>query len=399
MPDPDIVIAGAGIAGLTAALALARQGFSVTLLEKRAALDDQGAGIQLSPNASRVLLRLGLGGGLGGVARAPSKLEIRRTGDPRSIVEVPLQFIADRHGAPYWTLLRADLQQALREALLGEKRVEIMLGVSFKKLSQDSAGVSIEAEDAKGLPLILTARVFIGADGLWSEARRALGDASPPRFTGREAWRGMADVSASPDFLKQPAVFLWLGPSLHCVHYRAGEGGRMNVVLVRAVKAAREGWSSAADKAEIEPMLASLAKPLAALLGTVPQWQAWPLYDRPADYRVSGRAALTGDAAHSILPFHAQGAALAIEDAAVLAQLLKQSGLDAAPAALRAFARLRRARAARVQFASRLNGGTYHLGGFAAAARDTVMQKLGPERLAKSYDWLYGWKPPGEGAR
>ncbi len=397
--DADFIIAGAGIGGLTAALALARIGCTVVILEKRAALDDRGAGIQITPNASRVLIALGLGGALGDVARAPSRLEIRRFGDLRDTVELPLDLIASRHGAPYWTLMRADLQNALRTALAAEQRVTLRLDAALTGIEQQADSVTVTARAADGTAFRLAARALIGADGLWSETRQAAGQAGPPRFTGYEAWRGLADVSAAPDFLKQPIVGLWLGAGAHLVHYRAGAGGALNVVLVRAAASLREGWSNAADKSAIGPLTALMAKPLAQLLDTVPQWQAWSLYDRPAAPMAHGRVALLGDAAHPILPFLAQGAALAIEDAAVLAHHIGQFGLDGAPQAFKAYHRARYRRAARLRRSSRLNGWTYHLAGFKAALRDTVMRTAGGERLAKRYDWLYRWQPPGEGIR
>jgi salicylate hydroxylase len=396
MSRPPVLIAGAGIAGLTAAIALARAGVEALLVERRPGFTEVGAGLQLSPNASSVLHRLGLAPAVARHAVAPRRLDIRRWDKPRSFAGMPMQEAAEPDGAPFWCLRRADLQTALLDQARMMHGIRLMVGRRIVALTQDGRDIAVTVETERGSSETLQASALIGADGIWSDVRRLLGDAGQPAFTGHEAWRTLIPADAAAEFAHMPAVNLWLGRQGHAVHYPVAAGRFINLVLIRKGGPAREGWTREGDRSEVQAMLAGAAKPLKALGAAAEGWQVWSLFDRPAAAMAKGRAALIGDAAHPVLPFLAQGAALAIEDAGLLAALLApalaaaQEG--AIEAALGRFATLRRQRAARVQETARSNGRIYHTGFPLAVARDLVLRRLGDEGMRKRYGWLYGWR-------
>ena len=236
---------------------------------------------------------------------------------------------------------------------------------------------------------------LIGADGLWSRVRDLSGDTSPPVFTGYEAWRALAPAAGAT----QPRVTLHLGPGRHAVHYPVAGGRETNLVVVRQASEAREGWSREGDSRVLAAGLSGASQPLRDLAAAADGWQVWSLFDRKPAAMAKGRIALIGDAAHPVLPFLAQGASLAIEDAAVLARMLAErltrEGSPGVPAAMAAYAAARAARVARVQEASRVNGRSYHLGWPLSLARDIALKRLGPDGLRRRYGWLYDWRDDG----
>jgi salicylate hydroxylase len=394
-PCSRVLIAGAGIGGLTAALALSRLGIAVALFDQAERLEEAGAGIQLSPNATRVLIGLDLADRLKGAVVTPSAIRLRASSG-RDIATLPLgATMAARHGAPYWVAHRADLQQALLAAVEAEPRIALTLGAKFDDFDADTAGVRAFVRSAD-YPDGAERRgsALIGADGLWSSLRYQLGDLAPPRFAGRTAWRALVPAANLPPQFAEPMIHLWIGPLGHLVHYPVRAGAAVNTVAV-----ARDPWHSAAwnTPASREEVLARFPPPQWAgevrdLLAAAESWQKWPLGDR-APSRPWGRGPVTllGDAAHPMLPFLAQGAAMAIEDAAVLARELARLPDDPAQA-LRQYEAARQPRTARVQRAARRNDLNYHLGFPAAQLRDAALRALGGERLIARYDWIYGWR-------
>ena len=391
-----VIVAGAGIGGLTAALALARNGFRVTVLEQVQQLEETGAGIQLSPNAARTLIDLGLESRLRPQAVAPTALRVLSATSGREIVRMPLGEAAERrYGAPYWVVHRGDLQAALVAAVSEHPAITVKLGTRVEGFAADANEVTVWAHRHAGLTRE-HGLALLAADGLWSVLRERLGDGEPPTFAGRTAWRGLVPTdTVAPEF-REPLVHLWLGRDAHLVHYPVKAGRLINVVAITTDSWNAPGWSKAASPADLIPRLTGegWAPPALALVGLPDGWLKWALYDHPPLARWSqGAVALLGDAAHPTLPFLAQGAAMAIEDAAVAAQCLARQPDDAA-AALQTYGAMRRARTARVQRLAARNGARYHLAGARAGLRDAAMRMIGGKRLLRHYDWLYDWRPP-----
>jgi len=394
IPGPSrsrsVIVVGAGIGGLAAALALTRAGYRAAVLEQAARLEEAGAGLQLSPNATRVLLDLGLGDRLREHVTVPEALHVIEARSGREIVRVPLGLAEQRYGAPYWLIHRADLQSVLAAAVAENPDVELHLGTRVEDFALHSYGITVQARtastthDERGIALI-------GADGLWSTLRARLGDRDEPQFAHRTAWRAVVPAEMVTAEFREPATALWLGRDAHLVHYPVRAGTLINIVAIIADTWHAPGWSAEGKRRDLLARFAGFTPPARALLAMPERWQKWALFDRPAARAATGPVTLLGDAAHPTLPFLAQGGALAIEDAAVLGDCLRREPDDIARA-LRRYERLRRSRVRRAQREARRNGERYHLSGVRAVARNIALRAMGGERLLRRYDWLYGWK-------
>ena len=390
-----LIVAGAGIGGLTAALALAHRGHRVVVVEQSEKLSDAGAGIQLSPNATRILATFGVTSRLAPLAVTPEGLSIRRAKTGREIAFIPLGSQMEfRFGAPYWMVHRGDLQSALADAVHHHPDIVLKLATRLDDLAIHAHGItaqlreggSIHDERAIGL---------IGADGLWSLTREKLGDTSKPRFRNRTAWRAMLPASSVPEDFRRPAIQLWLGPNAHLVHYPVRGGAFINVVAIVRDRWNQAGWSAPGQRNDLlrHFPVSAWARPARDLLQIPENWHKWALFDRSGSgYAGRGPMTLLGDAAHPVLPFLAQGAAMAIEDAAVLAACLASPAADL-QTGMRRYEALRHGRVLKIQRAARATGRIYHLSGMRAIARDVGMQLLGGKRLLARYDWLYDWRP------
>ncbi len=398
---PSIAVVGAGIGGLTASLLLARSGFTVRLVEKRPHIEEEGAGLQLSPNASRVLIDAGLLPALAPDAGAPERVRMRRARDGREIAVVPLGDLASRrHGAPYLLMHRADLSRALEEAVRREDRVTIDYGWEALARPPRGAGTTLLLRRDGAADRELDATALVAADGVWGK----LNASGPPRFSGFTAWRGLAPASAAPAFARANEVGLWLGPQAHLVHYPIRGAQTINIVAVVEDRVPHEGWSREGEAGRLVEAFARFDGAARGLIAGAADWRAWSLFDRePLRRWGEGPMTLLGDAAHPMLPFLAQGAAMAIEDAAILsAELAPVAKAGPAPckngvanAIAMAFSRYEEARmprTARVQREARRNALAYHAPWPIALARDLILSASSGERLLARYDWVYGWR-------
>ncbi|MGD1016893.1 MAG: FAD-dependent monooxygenase [Roseiarcus sp.] len=387
------LVAGAGIGGLTAALALARAGFEVEIFEREPKLAEFGAGLQLGPNATRVLQRLGALEAVRGLAVAPRAIRVLRGLDGGEIARLPIGDAERRWGAPYLVIHRADLHRALAEAAMRLPNVALRLGTEVAEVEADGAGVAVGLQRG-GVATRRAGDVLVGADGLRSRTREriGLGAADAATFSGRVAFRAMVDAQRIAPRWSAGEVTLRLGAKAHLVHYPVRGGSLVN--LVAAIESGWRGedgdppWDALADRPALDRAFADWSRDARALIAAAVEWRAWPLYVRPPIACFSlGRVALIGDAAHPMTPFLAQGAAQAIEDAGALARRLADAG--DVTIALAAYSADRVARASRIQRDALAQGRIYHLSGPLAFARDVAIGVLGPRRLLDRYDWLY----------
>jgi salicylate hydroxylase len=393
-----IFVAGAGIGGLTAALALAARGFRVVVLEKADRLVEVGAGLQLSPNASRILVDLGLTERLGRRAVTPEAISIMSARAGGEISRLPLGAAASsRAGAPYWVVHRADLQTALQGAVNDNPDIELRLGCQFEDLTAHAKGLTVVQRSGNMRRQDL-AMALIGADGIWSSVRHHLFPETQPQFAGLIAWRGTLDARQLPREYTAARVQLWMGPHAHLVAYPISGARQINIVAVVPGTWNRPGWSAEGNGLELKEAFASSRWPSPArmMISAVDDWRKWALFTLPEGGEWSeGAIALLGDAVHGMLPFAAQGAGMAIEDAAVLAHALSEGPLETAAgvaAALKRYAKLRRARVARVRRAAQSQGRIYHLTGPMALARDLAIKAIGPQRMLARQNWIYDWR-------
>jgi salicylate hydroxylase len=393
-----ILIAGGGIGGLALALALARFNHRSIVLERQEAPAEAGAGIQLGPNGVRALQHLGVGEALRPWVGEPQAIEVHAGGSGRLLSRLPLgAWIAARHGAPYWVAHRGDLYRVLSAAAGADPLIEIRTGFEVAAVTETAGEVTIADKAGRRL----SAPLLVGADGLWSAVRQALVPGCAPRPAGATATRTVIPADrAGP--LARAAVGLWLSPEAHVVHYPVRGGREIALVVIAREKAAaeRRGWDGEVDAARLRRRLAPFHAGLREVLlpgsGQAWPWREWTLYILPPlPTWGHARTVLIGDAAHPMLPYLAQGGALALEDAVVLAHCLHAAADDPGAAVAR-FQELRARRARRVQAASVRQGRIYGLAPPLSWARDLAFRVAPGSWLMAGLDWLYGWHPPSE---
>lgn len=389
--DGNLLVAGAGIGGLSCALSMGLADVPVTLLEQAEDFTEPGAGIQLGPNAMRMLSDWGLAERLRPIASYPDDLCVRDSLDGRQLGRLRLGATAlARFGQPYACVRRADLHRLLLEALQSRTPATLRLQARVKAFEIESNAVRVQLQDGTAL----SGPALIGCDGLWSRVREGLLGAAPAQSTGHLAYRGLIPADSLPSASRNNSVQVWLGADTHVVSYPVHGGQWINLV---AVVHGRPGetpgrWSQEAHVEDLLTAAGPVAASLRALIDAVPRWTLWTLHDRaplrgPSEL-ARGPVALLGDAAHPLRPYLAQGATMAMEDAWTLGQLIGRSATRLDWSALFAkYAAHRWERNARVQRMSRLNGRIYHARGLLRLGRNVGLKVLGEQLLANR--WLY----------
>jgi salicylate hydroxylase len=383
------IVVGAGIGGLTAAIALRAAGLDVAVYEQADALREVGAGIQLAPNATRLLHRLGLADALERVGVKPEAIEHKRWQDGRILLRQPLGETCEQtFGAPYYHLYRPDLLAVLAERL---PPGVVRLGHRCIAVAQDPDAVMLTFEDGGSA----RAPVVVGADGIHSTIRALVLGPESPRFSGSIAYRGLVPAERV-EHLRLPRYSNgWLGPQRHFVHYYVGAGARLLnfVAIVPAGDWRVESWSATGEVADALAEFDGWHETVRTIIGAADRTHRWALYDRePLETWSVGRITLLGDAAHAMLPFMAQGACQAVEDAAVLARCLGGVGGVGVPAALSEYETIRKPRVWDVQRASWRNATTYHLpDGDAQRERDAAWAASAARGPYAERGWLFAY--------
>jgi len=381
----SLTIAGGGIGGLTTALALAKRGIPSRVLERGGFAEELGAGIQLGANALRRLESLDLRPAIEAESVRPEALHIFDAYSGKQLKRLPFgETYEDRYGVPYLALRRADLARILFQACEAAGIVDLKDRFNIGRVREEDDHVVLDG------PWEEKTSLLIGADGLWSEVRKTIAPSSNLVFTGNSAARTMLSTADLPAPFDKPVVTLWLGRGSHLVTYPVARGEALNVVFASTGGRPQQGWNAEIDGTHIVGAASQWHGSARELLGRATAWRQWSLYKLLGLRRwTTNRVALLGDAAHPVLPFMAQGAALAIEDALALADAVAEIPDDPAKA-ISQYEAMRRVRAARVTRQSIRLGRIYHLGQPFAAARNLAISKQSPEKALGQFDWLYG---------
>jgi salicylate hydroxylase len=384
-----ITIIGAGIGGLTAGLALLRKGFDVTILEQAPELKEIGAGLQLGPNATRVLYQLGLEPALSAIASEPLGKRVRlwNTGQIWPLFDLGT-VSRERYGYPYLTLHRADVHKVLADAVTGLKADAIRLGEKVTELDQDMNGIIIKTAGGN----VYQADVAVGGDGVHSKVREALFGPDDAQYSGVMVWRGVIDAASLPAHLREPYGNNWVGPGAHIVHYPLRSNQLINFVgAVERAEWGVESWSQKGSREECLNDFKGWHEDVQSMIKAIETPYKWSLMVRePMDTWSRGRITLLGDACHPTLPFLAQGAGMAIEDGYVLARALEKYR-DAPELALTRYEEARKERTARVVRGSAANTKRFHNPELAKAegAAAYVSREWNEERVKERYEWLF----------
>jgi salicylate hydroxylase len=387
------LIIGGGIGGLAAALACSGVGSDVELFERSTEFTEVGAGIQLGPNVVKVLHGWGLQDGLQAVAAFPDRLQVRdaNLGDELGVLRLGAVTV-QRYGSPYATVHRADLHALLLSAVRQQGAAQLQLDSELASFEQHDRGVTLHTTDGR----VVQGDALVGADGLWSSVRRQLLNDGTPQATGHLAYRALVEQSSLPERLRSRQVTAWLGPEFHVVQYPVRLGAWLNVVAIvqGRIVGDVEHWDHSANAAKLRDRMTATCPALQDLIQAIDHWRLWGLSRRapmqgPGE-QAQGRVALLGDAAHPMVPYLAQGAGMAIEDANALSEALRIGGSDV-PGVLKSYANSRWQRNARVQAGAIRNGEIFHATGLLRWGRDAAMKLLG-ERLL-DLPWLYRGPP------
>ena len=387
MNDP-ILVAGGGIGGLAAALALAQQGYPVKVLEQAAEIGEIGAGIQLGPNAFHAFDALGVGEVARSRAVYVEEMVMMDAVDESVVARVPFdQRLRDRFGNPYAVIHRADAHGSLYEEALRQPLISFLTSTRVVDIRQDTDGVTVV--DASGQAH--RGRALVGADGTRSVVRQQfVGD--PVRVTGHVVYRAVVERDEFPEDLRWNAPALWAGPNCHLVHYPLRGGAQFNLVVTFHSRQTEEWGVRDGSQEEVMSYFDGIAPGPRRLLDLPKSWKRWATADRePIANWSHGKVTLLGDAAHPLMQYLAQGACMALEDAVTLGAALKAEGGDFERAFLR-YQRSRVARTARVVLSTREMGRLYHAKGVERLVRNDLWKGRTPERFYDALEWLYGWR-------
>ena len=387
-----VLVVGGGIGGLTAALALEKRGHTVTVAEQSGVISEVGAGLQLSPNAMKVLNALGVGARVMTDAFRPQAAEMRWGRSGRTVFSIPLRkAAANRWGAEYIHVHRADLINALREELIARAPDSLVLGHRLERYEMQ--GGKVVAHFAGGDTI--EADLLVGADGIHSAVRTQMLGADEPEFTGCVAWRATAPVTALGKHVPPPAASVWVGPHRHAVTYLLRRGSLANFVgVVEHKTPGDESWTATGAKEQALQDFKRWHPSVTAIIEAADSMNRWALYGRkPLPKWSEGHVTLLGDACHPMLPFLAQGAAMAIEDAWALAACLDAEA--DVPAALAAYEERRKPRVTRVQAGARSNAKLYHRGNpltrFGSYVPMAMAARAAPGFVRSRLDWIYSY--------
>ena len=401
----QVLIAGGGIAGMAAGFAAARAGWEARVFERSAAFSEVGAGVQLGPNVTRILQAWGLRDALQQVAAFPAGLQARSLATGEVVATLSLKEAATRYGAPYVTLHRADLHGLLMQAATHEG-VQMQSDAAVQQVSQslDEAVLDVIQQ---GQTQQHVGAVVVAADGVWSPLRQQVLRDGLPAFTGHIAYRALVAQANLPLQLRSHDVSVWMGAHAHVVSYPVRGGAYLNVVCLaegqlldadanhlQALQTWNAQKSEAQTRAELHHVLRGACAPLTDLMAACSDWRLWPLCGRPAmqgaHEHAQGRLVFLGDAAHPMLPYLAQGAGMAIEDAGVLASHLSGANVQDVALKLQHFAHVRWQRNARVQARAVRNGQIFHATGAMRLGRDMGLRMMGARLM--DVPWLYGYR-------
>jgi salicylate hydroxylase len=385
---PTVLIAGGGIGGLTAALALIRLGFSVEVHEQAAALREVGAGVQVSPNGARVLYALGVGEAVAAISSTTRGKEMRlwNTGQAWPVADSLAQAV-ETWSFPYFTVYRPDLLAALEQAVRAAAPDAIRLGRRVEAFEAEGTRVRLRFTNGGSAE----GDALVGADGIHSAIRRQLWGEAPARFTGLAAWRGVIPMHSLPSHMHRPVASNWIGPGRHVVHYPLRRGELMNFVgVVEDVDWQVESWTAQGSPADLRDDFEGWHDDVHAMIDAIEVPFRWAFLARdPLPVWGKGRVTLLGDACHPTLPFMAQGANMAIEDGFILARALAE--IAEVPEALRRYEDARRERTARVVRGSNENTARFHNPALAHAdgAAAYIAREFDPARMRERTEWLY----------
>jgi 3-hydroxybenzoate 6-monooxygenase len=388
MSNERVIVAGGGIGGLAAALALARQGYAVTVLEQASSIGEIGAGIQLGPNAFSAFDALGVGEIARKRAVYTEELVMHDAIDASLVGRIPVgEAFRARFGNPYAVIHRADVHLSLYEGTQAHRDIEFVTSARVKRFEQSDTRVTVYTEDGRRFDGV----ALIGADGVKSAVREQLiGD--PPRVSGHVVYRAVVERDNFPEDLRWNAASIWVGPNCHLVHYPLRGGEQYNVVVTFHSRNLEEWGISEGNREEVQSYFQDICPRARQLIDLPLSWKRWATADRdPIARWCFGRTTLLGDAAHPMLQYLAQGACMAMEDAVTLGEALCVNGGDVVRA-LSHYERSRVARTARVALSAREMGRIYHASGVERLVRNDLWKDRTPERFYDALEWLYGWR-------